>query len=71
MHIIIIAIGTFLVLIPCALIWYINAGGIRAAIRDRKELIAKRIASTLLCTLDTDCPAGYICSEGRCLPATK
>jgi hypothetical protein len=34
-------------------------------------MIAKTISSSLQCAIDIDCPPGYICHEGRCMPATQ
>ncbi len=29
---------------------------------------AKRVAFVVKCSIDADCPLGYVCVEGRCLP---
>ena len=28
----------------------------------------KETIDSLVCSIDTDCPAGYVCVEGRCIP---
>jgi hypothetical protein len=57
-------VGVLVSLVPIAFISYINVGGIRKAIRDR------RAKSMLVCSLDDDCPDGFVCRDGRCVPAT-
>ena len=57
--------GILVALIPLAFIAYINFGGIRKALRNR------RAGSTqAVCSIDTDCPEGFVCQNGRCIPAT-
>ena len=36
-------------------------------LRDRKASTKGR-AAQLVCRVDTDCPSGYICSNGVCVP---
>jgi hypothetical protein len=61
-----------LAVIPAAFIWYINAGGIytaiKSALESRKIGAESRSAEGLACRIDTDCPAGYVCVNGRCVP---
>ena len=67
--IIAIAIGVLVVLFPLALIWYINGRGIYTVIvrRKRAKLLEKAYPN-LTCAINTDCPAGFICLHGRCVP---
>jgi hypothetical protein len=57
-------LGVLVMLVPVALIWYIIGGGIFHSLRDKS-------ASKLVCSVDTDCPPGYLCFEGKCVPATN
>ena len=36
----------------------------------KKAALAKKTIPGLVCSLDTDCPPGYICIKGRCVPQT-
>ncbi len=62
--VLVFALGLLVVLVPIALVWYINIGGILQAIR-MKSL------EKLSCKLDSDCPAGFICVNGRCVKAAS
>ena len=59
-------IGTLVFLVPIAFIAYINVGGIRKAIKDSRAKLAEK-----LCAIDADCPPGYVCQEGRCIPVSR
>jgi Cys-rich repeat protein len=62
-----VLIAGFLVsLIPIAFIWYLNIGGIVQAVRDRRMR-----SNETVCSIDTDCPEGFVCQSGRCVPATQ
>jgi hypothetical protein len=62
--------GGLIILFPVAFIWYVNVGGILTAIK-RRGMVKKfkEEPSNLACSIDTDCPAGYVCLNGRCVPA--
>ena len=64
-----IIIGAFVALIPITFIWFITIGGIYEAImyRRKAKLIEKAIPN-LTCSINDDCPRGFICLEGRCVP---
>jgi hypothetical protein len=65
-----LAIGSLIILSPVAFIWYINVGGVLTAIKSRR--VAKQFEKTpsnLTCSVDTDCPPGYVCLDGQCVPA--
>ena len=65
-----IAIGTLIILFPVAFIWYLNVGGIYAAIKTKKEVkLLGKTLTNLICSIDTDCPRGFVCFDGRCVPA--
>jgi len=36
-----------------------------------RSLAPQRTQRELTCTVDADCPAGYICMNGRCVPGTR
>ena len=58
-----LSITVLIVLFPVALVWYICIGGICVALR------GKRIAVLdLTCSVDADCPPGYLCENGHCVP---
>ena len=66
------AVAAALVLLPVAFIAYVNAGG---SYRALQYLIGARKADkrvktpSSLCSIDADCPPGYVCANGRCMPA--
>lgn len=53
-----------LILLPVAYVWYITIGGTYQSILSRRT-------RKLSCSLDTDCPPGYICSGGICIPVNE
>jgi len=63
-----------LVLFPVAFVWYVSAGGIYSAITRReissgKETnLQEQVPPDLVCSVDTDCPEGFMCVNGRCVP---
>jgi hypothetical protein len=57
-------LGILVMLMPVVLIWYILGGGIYHTLNDKR-------VSKLVCSIDTDCPPGYLCFDGRCIPATS
>ena len=64
-----LAIGILVVLFPLAYIWYINVGGILIAINSWKAVKqTEKAPSNLMCSIDSDCPPGYVCLNGRCMP---
>ncbi len=49
------------------LIW-VGAGA--ALYQQRKQAnLLKQALPNLVCSLDTDCPPGFVCVGGRCVPA--
>ena len=68
--ILIIVLGAPVMLLPIVVIWYINVVGFAEMIKERRH--AKRLHSTIktmFCSIDTDCPEGYLCVDGVCVPA--
>lgn len=43
------------------------AGSALYSQRQRSKLVKKALSS-LVCKIDVDCPPGYICVDGRCIP---
>jgi hypothetical protein len=67
--IIVLVIGILIVLFPVAFIWYLNIGGILTSIRKRGAARQfEEAPSYLTCSIDNDCPPGYKCLGGRCIP---
>ena len=70
---IILVVVAILVLLPVAFIAYVNVGGSYRAIQyfsgarrvDKRVKISSRIA----CSIDADCPPGYVCANGHCVPS--
>ena len=52
------------ILMP-VLIWVAFAVAMRELLLRWRE---SRLPSTLVCRIDTDCPLGYMCLAGRCVP---
>ena len=64
-----LSIVTLVVFFPAALIWYINVGGVLGAVRGRVAARQPGKAKReLACSVDNDCPPGFICLGGRCVP---
>lgn len=64
-----LAIGVFVFLVPVAFIGYINVGGISAAVRKKRlARLVEKAMPAVVCSTDTDCPEGYVCMRGRCVP---
>ena len=61
MHFAVIA-GILVSLVPIAFLGYVNVGGIRKALRNRRD-------NARVCSIDADCPEGFICRDGHCVPA--
>jgi hypothetical protein len=60
-----LALAIPLFLVPLGLVSYISVGGIyKALLRRGKTIIG------LTCAIDADCPQGYKCVGGNCVPAT-
>jgi hypothetical protein len=66
MEAILIAIVTLAVLValfPVAFVWYLNIGGVYAAVREARGKSRQKIS----CRIDSDCPTGYVCVNGECI----
>jgi hypothetical protein len=67
--IIVIVVATLVALFPVFLISYLTCGGLYVVIkRRRKERLLEKAIPDVTCALDIDCPPGFICLEGRCIP---
>jgi|GEM_PF-1895044 len=53
-------------LVPVAFVWFLNVGGLYQAIRQAQR---KKVLPVLVCSVDADCPSGYICVNGNCMSA--
>lgn len=50
------------------LIWVAAIINIRMALTGRRASRRLQVAEAVACHIDTDCPPGYRCLEGRCVP---
>lgn len=51
------------------LIWVGN--GIALFHRYRRVKAFQKALTDLICSIDSDCPPGYICLSGRCVPVKR
>jgi len=64
-----LVIGIPVVLFPVAFIWFVNVGGMMATIKSWGTVRQpEKTPSNMTCSIDTDCPPGYICRNGICVP---
>lgn len=59
--ILLVAAAAFLALFPVWFVWYICIGGMRLVVKQRRFM-------GMACSLDADCPPGYTCVGGHCVP---
>ena len=50
------------------LIWAAVVNGLGQLYQEWRVIRAGLLAGKLACSLDTDCPPGYVCGGGRCIP---
>lgn len=48
------------------LIW-VGAGCAFVAVQKQKKLLSRALPE-LVCSIDSDCPTGYVCVNGLCVP---
>lgn len=67
-----LTIGGLIVLFPLAFVTYINVGGVRQILgrsaNPGKIRSSIQTSSTQGCAIDADCPRGYVCMNGSCVP---
>ena len=64
-----LTVGMLVIIIPVALIWYINISKIYRDIKEGSEEKPPAPAYVnLTCSLNSDCPPGYVCVGGYCVP---
>lgn len=51
------------------LIWVAIVIALRQIFAEWRAIRCQLLGGNLVCNLDTDCPPGYACIDGRCLPA--
>ena len=61
-----LSVGSLIALLPLAYVAYLDAGGIYHTLK--RASAAKSAAGALSCSATTDCPPGYVCVDGRCVP---
>ena len=72
LSVIILAVAAALVLLPVAFIAYVNAGGAYRAMQyflNTRKAQERKKTSSNVCWVDADCPPGYVCVNGRCMPS--
>ena len=52
----------------CAPLLILMGGGVALYQRSKEARVLKGALPGLTCSLDRDCPPGYVCIDGRCLP---
>jgi len=62
---IVVALGAILLLllVPIVFTWYITAGGLINIVRRYR----RSSYTAGVCSLDADCPSGYVCVSGKCV----
>jgi len=61
---------TIALLLGCCMPLLIWVGAVSALYQSRKQnKLLKRLPLDLVCSFNADCPSGYICLNGRCVPA--
>ena len=55
------------ILFPAAFIWYVNIGGVCCGMG--KARARKKASADMVCSIDKDCPPGFVCMGGHCVPS--
>lgn len=55
------------VILSLPLLFLVGAGV--GLYKNNVSVSARKAVFVVKCSIDTDCPAGYVCVGGRCLPA--
>ncbi len=56
-------------LLGCSMPLVIWVGAGSALYQRRKQAsLLGRVLLNLVCSIDSDCPAGFVCAQGRCVP---
>jgi len=65
-------LGALFVFLPVAFVWYINAGGFYATVREAREgkkaKVGSKDTTCHSCNVNADCPLGFVCVNGCCVP---
>ena len=59
--ILLLAVAALVTLFPVFLAWYVCIGGTCLAVRERRVM-------SMACFIDADCPPGFHCAGGHCVP---
>jgi len=57
------------ILIPL-LIWVVIGVGFRQLLAEWRDIRRGLLAGNLACSINVDCPPGYECAGGRCVPVS-
>lgn len=59
------------ILFPVAYAWYLTGSGTYSLLFGKAEEKRGEAVKRLSCSVDTDCPPGYICVNGVCVPSSQ
>jgi hypothetical protein len=60
-------LGGAFILFPVAFVGYLSIRGLYEAVH---KADAKKDFAEMVCSIDADCPEGYLCVSGRCVLAS-
>jgi hypothetical protein len=72
LSVIILALAAALVLFPLAFMAYVNVGGSYRGVQHFlgvRRTNKRAEALSITCSIDADCPSGYVCVNGHCVPS--
>ena len=67
-HFALLLVAAPFILLPAAFIWYLNIEGARCAMG--KAGARKKALADTVCSIDKDCPPGFVCMGGHCVPSS-
>lgn len=67
--VLVLVIAGLVIGFPVLFIWYLNFGGVYMAVKKKWFSNNLEEVAGMICSINADCPEGYVCVNGRCLPA--